>query len=200
MSSAVRRSVTSDNKELDESKAPLLLNSDSSSEDDLSAVDVVLDIRGDTQKLHFPDEPWKTLLAALFLASSMITTTIALIITNQRVPEVPPLPDIALDYVEYLEVGLKISERIMITAIVLALLVILAHTHRMIILRRVFFLMGLMYYYRAITMQLTVLPKPDTNWACPKYNGSLDAEVVFKKVLEITTGGGISLGEEQPFC
>ena len=106
----------------------------------------------------------------------MITTTIALIITNQRVPEVPPLPDIVLDYMEYLEVGLKISERIMITAIVMALLVILAHTHRMIILRRVFFLMGLMYYYRAITMQLTVLPKPDTNWACPKYNGSLDAE------------------------
>ena len=114
--------------------------------------------------------------AALFLTSSMITTTISLIITNQRVPEVPPLPDIVLDYMEYLEVGLKISERIMITAIALALLVILAHTHRMIILRRVFFLMGLMYYYRAITMQLTVLPKPDTNWACPKYNGSLDAE------------------------
>ena len=106
----------------------------------------------------------------------MITTTIALIITNQRVPEVPPLPDLVLDYVEYLEVGLNISERIMITAIVLALIIILAHAHRMIILRRVFFLLGLMYYYRAITMQLTVLPKPDTNWTCPKYNGTLDAE------------------------
>jgi len=130
----------------------------------------------------------------------MITTTIALIITNQRVPEVPPLPDLVLDYVEYLEVGLKISERIMIIAILLALIIIFAHTHRMIILRRVFFLMGLMYYYRAITMQLTVLPKPDTNWDCPKYNGTLDARAVFDKVLEITTGGGISLGEQQPFC
>jgi len=193
-------SVSQDIKEEDENIALLLDNTDYSSEDDLPVADVVLNIHKDTQKLHFPDEPWKTLLAALFLASSMITTTIALIITNQRVPDTPPLPDIVLDYVEYLEIGLKISEKIMISTIVLAVLVILAHTHRMIIFRRVFFLLGLMYYYRAVTMQLTVLPKPDTNWSCPKYNGSLDTGVVFAKVVEITTGGGISLGDEQPFC
>ena len=28
----------------------------------------------------------------------------------------------------------------------------------------------------------------------------MSSAVVFDKVLEITTGGGISLGDEQPFC
>jgi hypothetical protein len=40
---------------------------------------------------------------------------------------------------------------------VLALLVTLAHTHRAILLRRVFFLLGLMYFYRAITMQVCTM-------------------------------------------
>ena len=106
------------------------------------------------EKLHFPDEPWKTLLAALFLGVSMVVTTIALIITNQRVRDEPPLPDLVLDHVKYIEDGLVVSEKIMFTAMLLGIVVAFAHIHRTIVLRRVFFIMGLMYFYRAITMQV----------------------------------------------
>merc|ERR1712130_515163 len=131
-------------------------------------------LRMPPEKLHFPDEPLKTLLALLFLGVSLVTTTIALIITNQRLPDVPPLPDLVLDHVVYIEEGLVVSEKIMLTAMLLGIAVTFAHIHRTIILRRVFFIMGLMYFYRAITMQLTVLPKPDPLWQCPKHVGTLD--------------------------
>ena len=114
-------------------------------------------VRIPQDKLHFPDEPLKTLLAALFLGVSMVVTTIALIITNQRVPDLPPLPDLVLDHVVHMEDGLAVSEKIMLTAMLLGIAVALAHVHRTIILRRVFFIMGLMYFYRAITMQVVRL-------------------------------------------
>ena len=107
-----------------------------------------------TEKLHYPDELLKTLLACLFLVSSLVVTTVSLIVTNQRVPEVPPLPDLVLDHVVYIEDGLAISEKMMVSSMVLALGVTLAHSHRAIILRRVTFIMGTMYFYRAVTMQV----------------------------------------------
>ena len=111
-------------------------------------------IRMPPEKLHFLDEPMKTLLAFFFLCVSLVTTTIALIITNQRLPDVPPLPDLVLDHVVHVEEGLVVSEKIMLTSMLLGIAVAFAHIHRTIILRRVFFIMGLMYFYRAITMQV----------------------------------------------
>ena len=184
-SAAVRRALLSDASLEDGSLERLL---EEQSEETTEAEEhVVLRIHPD--KLHYPDEPLKTLLAALFLACSLVVTTVALIVTNQRVPEVPPLPDLILDHVVYIEEGLAVSEKIMLSAMLLAAGVTFAHTHRLIILRRVLFIMALMYFYRAITMQvliplqtllstcvqLTVLPKPDPRWTCPKYNGSLTA-------------------------
>jgi len=152
------------------------------------------------EKLHFPDEPLKTLLAALFLGVSMVVTTIALIITNQRLPDLPPLPDLVLDHVRYIEDGLVVSEKIMLTSMLLGIAVAFAHIHRTIILRRIFFIMGLMYFYRAITMQLTVLPKPDPKWKCPKHVGTLDGTAILAKVVHVAVGGGVSLGEQQNLC
>ena len=39
-----------------------------------------------------------------------------------------------------------------------------------VVCRRVFFLAGLLYFYRALTMSVTVLPKPDPAWTCPKHS------------------------------
>ena len=37
---------------------------------------------------------------------------------------------------------------------------------RFVVLRRVFFIGGIHYYYRAITMYITVLPKPNSHYPC----------------------------------
>ena len=46
------------------------------------------------------------------------------------------------------------------------ILVVVLHAHRLVILRRVWLIQGLLYFYRAITMFITVLPKPDINYEC----------------------------------
>jgi len=157
-----------------------------------------------TEETLYPGEAWKTALALLFQISGMVTTTIALIITNESVPDTPPLPDMVLDRVVYWSFGVKLSEWLMVFSILIAFTVCLLHSHRCILFRRIFFMIGLMYYYRAITMSVTVLPKPDVNWNCPKHweehNTTLTAGDVWNKLSKIALGGGISLGEEQSFC
>ena len=42
---------------------------------------------------------------------------------------------------------------------------------RMIIFRRIFIILGTLYFYRSVTMYITALPKPDVNDQCaPKLN------------------------------
>ena len=103
----------------------------------------------------------------------MVTTTVSLIITNENVPETSSLPDIILDQVTYWPGGVMVSETIMAVTMVTAFITVMMHRHRSIILRRIFFIVGMMYYYRAITMYITALPKPDQYWTCPKQNSSL---------------------------
>jgi len=159
------------------------------------------------EEVKYPGEPLKTLIAMLFQMLGMVTTTIALIITNESVPDSPtdkPLPDRVLDLVTYWPSGVKVSEWIMVVSILIGFTVCLLHSHRCILFRRVFFIAGLMYFYRAVTMSVTVLPKPDPAWNCPKhwqtYNASMTAVDIWDKLWGIALGGGISLGETQQFC
>ncbi|XP_023323244.1 phosphatidylcholine:ceramide cholinephosphotransferase 2 [Eurytemora carolleeae] len=55
-----------------------------------------------------------------------------------------------------------------------AFTLVLIHKHRMIVFRRIFLMVGMLYFYRGITMYITVLPKPDTTYYCsPKLNHSI---------------------------
>jgi len=159
---------------------------------------------GVEESIKYPGEYWKTALAFLFQLSGMVTTTIALIITNENVPETHPLPDMVLDRVVYWSFGVKFCEWLMVISILVSFTVTMAHKHRSILLRRIFFMLGLMYYYRAVTMSVTVLPKPDMLWQCSKHhevhNKSLTGWDVWNKLSRIAAGGGISLGEDQQFC
>lgn len=186
------------------SQTPLLVNEEEEEEEEEKKRDgpgvkqVMLEMDKEPQ---YPDEVWKTLLTFLWLLSGMVTTTVALIVTNERHEySGAPLPDLVLDNIEFQPWGVSVSEMIMVVAILTAFLTTLMHTHRIIILRRVFFIIGLMYFYRAVTMSVTVLPKPDPNWTCPKQNTSLTASNIFHKLKGVATQGGISLGEKQQFC
>ena len=130
------------------------------------------------------DEIWKTCLTFLFLLSGMVTTTVSLIITNESVPEDPSLPDLLLDQVTYWPAGVVVSETIMALAMLTAFITVMMHKHRCIILRRIFFIVGLMYFYRAITMSITVLPKPDQYWLCPKQNTTLTIQGETQYLIE----------------
>ena len=50
--------------------------------------------------------------------------------------------------------------------VTMAIIVLIMHKHRFIILRRLALILGLLYGYRAITMFVTNLPKADPNYFC----------------------------------
>jgi shingomyelin synthase len=73
-------------------------------------------------------------------------------------------------------------------------------SYRIIIFRRIFFLGGLHYLYRAITMYVTVLPKPDPNYACTPRSGNLTVLVVVERVVKVLSGFGLTTNGEQVYC
>lgn len=148
-----------------------------------------------------PDEPLKTVLSGLFLGGGFLFTTFSLALTHESVPDYPPLPDMVLDNVSYQSWGLDVSEYIILVMMVLAFTLVMVHAHRMVVLRRVCLVMGMMYYYRGITMFITVLPKPDVNYMCaPKLNHTITFLELLQRVVKISSGGGLTINGQQVYC
>ena len=71
---------------------------------------------------------------------------------------------------------------------------------RFIVLRRIFLLVGIHYYYRAVTMAVTVLPKPNEEYICaPKLNVTTAAEIA-QRVLKLLSGMGLSINGKHVYC
>ena len=63
-------------------------------------------------------------------------------------PDTAPLPDLVLDNIRYQRLGLDLSEVLLVVNSVLGAVVVFSHVHRLVILRRVWTLLGILYYYR----------------------------------------------------
>jgi len=147
-----------------------------------------------------PGEPLKTLLAAFFLGTGFLATTISLAFTHERVPELQPLPDIVLDNIKYQSWGLDVSEYLLMISTMSAMVVVMLHSHRLVILRRIWLLLGILYYYRALTMFVTVLPKSDETYTCMPRKNDTTALDYSKRVLTIISGGGLSINGKHIYC
>eukprot|EP00092_Neocalanus_flemingeri_P033396 GFUD01036312.1.p1 GENE.GFUD01036312.1~~GFUD01036312.1.p1 ORF type:complete len:468 (+),score=135.91 GFUD01036312.1:459-1862(+) len=147
-----------------------------------------------------PGEPLKTLLSALFLGTGFLATTASLAFTHERVPDIKPLPDIVLDNIKHQSWGLDVSEYLLMISTITAMSVVMLHSHRLVILRRIWLLLGILYYYRALTMFVTVLPKPDETYTCmPRRNDTTTLDYA-KRVLTIISGGGLSINGKHIYC
>jgi shingomyelin synthase len=145
-------------------------------------------------------EPVKTLLAGIFLIFAWVATTTSLALTHEYVPEVSPLPDLVLDRVQYQSWGLDASEITIMICTLLAFLVSLFHKHRFIVLRRIFLLVGIHYYYRAVTMFVTVLPNPNEHYKCAPKSENITALIIFQRVLKLLSGMGLSINGKHIYC
>jgi len=180
-----------------------LLETSSETPSTSSSLEVKIDIPLPEERMDmiFPDEPVKTIFSILFLVFGFLVTTFSLALTHDRVPNYNPLPDIVLDNTTYHQWGLKASEIIIIISIVLAFVTVMLHTHRMIVFRRVFLILGLLYMYRGLTMFVTVLPISDKNYECaPKLNHTITFLELISRVVTIVSGGGLSMNGKQIYC
>jgi shingomyelin synthase len=68
-------------------------------------------------------------------------------------------------------------------------------------MRRIFLLMSLLYFMRAITMYVTVLPISSTTYYCsPKLNETATAYVIVKRALILISGFGLSINGKHTYC
>jgi len=147
-----------------------------------------------------PGEPLKAIFSLIFLGVSWIASTSSLAMTHEFLPDQPPLPDIVLDNITKQNWALDVCEILLMMSIVAAVIVVVFHRHRFILLRRIWFLLGLLYFYRSITIFVTVLPKSDKDYLCTEKAGNITALLVVNRVVTLLSGGGLSINGKHVYC
>ena len=97
--------------------------------------------------------------------------------------------------------GTTLSDIAVVFGILLAVIVVLLHQHRLVILCRVWVILGILYFYRAIAMLVTAFPHPDPGFTCaPKLNDTLNfAALVSRAAIALSTGG-LTFSQNSIFC
>jgi len=151
---------------------------------------------------RFPKERWKTCVALIFVFFNFLATTTSLSITHElRQADASPLPDITLDNIPYQSWALDVSEILIMGATISAALVVVFHKHKLILIRRVCLIVGLLYGYRAITMIVTVLPSANREYKCdPKLNHTITGLEVAHRVVKIISGFGLTINGQHVYC
>lgn len=114
-----------------------------------------------------PTEPHKTLLALLLVFVAWLANDFALAIVHDKVPRnAQPLPDIWFAWFPEITGAIKIAELILCYSLFLVIVVMVTHTHRFIVARRIMFIISLAYGGRAFCIMLTQVPVPSPKTYC----------------------------------
>jgi len=151
---------------------------------------------------NFPRERWKTFCALLFVILAFLASTTSLSITHELRPaSSDPLPDIVLDNIPYYSFALDVSEILIMVITCMSAIVVICHKHRWILTRRICLIVGLLYFYRALTMIVTALPSADKHYKCdPQLNHTITAAEVVRRVVKVMSGFGLTINGQQVYC
>lgn len=68
-------------------------------------------------------------------------------------------------------------------------------------MRRIFLIMAFLYFFRSITMYVTVLPVSSTTYYCsPKSSNDTTAFVIAKRAFQLMSGFGLSINGKHTYC
>lgn len=111
----------------------------------------------------------KLLIAFLYCLSSLLITAFVMVLVHDRVPDMkmyPPLPDIVLDNLPLIPWAFDVCELIGVALCFIWFIVLIFHKHRVVIMRRMFSLVGTVFLLRCITMLITSLSVPGVHLEC----------------------------------
>ena len=164
----------------------------------------------------FSIEPYLTItaslpqlsIAALCLVISVLFNLTILAVIHERVPRSqPPLPDVAFSLLPKIDHALDISEYIILFMVTSTLTMSLLHYYRTFILRRLFFIMSILYLLRALSMAVTQVPIANQQYYCsPQLNNTETIqwnrmiEIIISRVSHMSLGMGLSVNGRHSFC
>lgn len=158
---------------------------------------------GAVREERYPKEIWKTIISFFFLFMCVCVNMMSLSLVHERLPDrntTPPLNDIILDNVAARDWGLAVSEYLIMISTTVAMLVVVFHKHRFIVARRLFFIIGLLYLYRSVTMFVTVLPVSSTTYYCSPKSNNTTPLLVIKRMFYLISGFGLSINGKHTYC
>ena len=152
---------------------------------------------------EFLPEMNKTIISFVFCFFSWVLTTVTLALVHERVPDrlnATRLPDIFLDNVPEYPWALIVSEAILVFSGLSCAVLVCFHKYRLILIRRIFFLLGVLYLFRCLTIYVTVLPVASKTYYCsPKANDATVWDVIIR-ALKSFIGMGLSITGMSTFC
>lgn len=158
---------------------------------------------GTVREERYPKEIWKTILSFFFLFVCVCINMMSLSLVHERLPDrntTEPLNDIVLDNIAPRDWGLPVSEYLIMISTTVAMLVVVFHKHRFIVARRLFFIIGLLYLYRSVTMFVTVLPVSSKTYYCSPKSNNTTPLLVIKRMFYLISGFGLSINGKHTFC
>lgn len=162
-----------------------------------------VNVSSSNDKIRIPQEKFKTFVALILLIVNFLITTTSLAVVHERVPDrslYKPLPDTFLDAVPARDWALDVSELFIILSTNLSLLIIVSHKYRFIVLRRLMFMLSLLYLLRSVTMFVTVLPMSSTTYYCSPKANSTNPVLIARRVFQLFSGFGLSINGKHTFC
>jgi len=72
--------------------------------------------------------------------------------------------------------------------------------YRFIVLRRLMFMLSLLYLLRSVTMFVTVLPMSSTTYYCSPKANSTNPVLIARRVFQLFSGFGLSINGKHTFC
>ena len=146
------------------------------------------------------------LYSALFLVVSVFFNLTVLAIIHERVPGRNPLPDVSFDLLPKQDRALFVCEYIILFMTTSTFVMIFLHRYRWFVLRRLFMVLGSLYFFRAICMAVTQVPVANPNYTCsPQLNltehslWDLSKEIGHR-VLQLSIGLGLSVNGKHTYC
>ncbi|KAH7720734.1 Sphingomyelin synthase-related 1 [Aphelenchoides avenae] len=125
------------------------------------------------RRVESPDTKGKALvkmmLAFTYCSLALLLTAFVMVVVHDRVPDMktyPPLPDIVLDSLPLIPWAFEMCELIALMMTIALFTVLFFHKHRVVILRRMFSLVGTVFLLRCFTMLITSLSVPGIHLEC----------------------------------
>uniref|UniRef100_A0AC34RJR7 Sphingomyelin synthase-like domain-containing protein n=1 Tax=Panagrolaimus sp. JU765 TaxID=591449 RepID=A0AC34RJR7_9BILA len=149
--------------------------------------------------IESPDTKVKSLLklalAFMYCSISLFTTAFVMVIVHDRVPDMklyPPLPDLVLDNLPLIPWAFELCEMIGVCMAIIWLTILIFHKERVVIMRRMFSLVGTVFLLRCVTMLITSLSVPGVHLACrSKTFGTMSEK--FRQAFHIWSKLGMSI-------